>query len=151
MKKLFTMAMVGAMVLGTQSMVFANNTATNEMVKSVPAIEVNGEKVVQENHEGEIKAAVLTEAIEMTEEEKKAADFKKVEEICEALNIQYDENTTIDQLFATLTEEQFNKLVELEIIQEAAVTEEATEAIGMEEATVIEMEAMPVASIASQN
>ncbi len=41
MKKLFRMAMIGAMVLGAQSMVFANSAATSEMVKSVPAIKVN--------------------------------------------------------------------------------------------------------------
>lgn len=142
MKKLFTMAMVGAMVLSAQSMVFANSAATSEMVKSVPAIKVNEAEVAQEMTEGEIKAAVVTEAKEMTEEEKKAADFKKVEEICEALNIQYDENTTLDQLFATLTEEQVNKLVDLEIIQVVEATETTA-------ATV--MEAIPATSIASQN
>ncbi len=135
MKKLFRMAMIGSMVLGAQSMVFANTASTSEMVKlAVPATEVN---------EVEIKAATLTEAMpsQMTEEEK-AADVEKVKEICEVLNIQYDENTTLGQLFATLTEEQVNKLVDLEIIQVVEATETTA-------ATV--MEAIPATSIASQN
>ncbi len=118
-----------------------SSAATSEMVKSVPAIKVNEAEVAQEMTEGEIKAAVVTEAKEMTEEEK-AADVEKVKEICEVLNIQYDENTTLGQLFATLTEEQVNKLVDLEIIQVVEATETTA-------ATV--MEAIPATSIASQN
>lgn len=144
MKKLFTVAMIGAMVLGTQSMVFAGDTTKGEMdakmVKSVAAIKVSEAQVDQEKYEAleTIEVSLSTDAVskEMTEEEK-AADSAKVKEICEALNIQYDENTVLGELFDTLTEEQFDKLVDLGIIQ-------------VMEATTIEMEATPIAFIASQ-
>ena len=87
---------------------------------------------------------------EMTEEEK-VADAAKVKEICEALNIQYDENTVLGQLFETLTDEQFDQLVDLGIIQVMEATPIEIEAIPAEtEAKLIEMQAIPTTFIAIQ-
>lgn len=143
MKKLFRIAMVGAVVLGAQSMVFASGANAEEVkidttkstntiqategeykidvvldvkaFETVPAIEA---MKVEEGVKEEVEAVQSVDSMqrEMTEEEK-AADFAKVKEICEALNIKYDENTVVDQLFGTLTDAQFEKLVDLGIIQ----------------------------------
>lgn len=158
MRKFFRIAMIGAMVLGAQSMVFASDINSGEMdakmVKSVEVTKVSEAQVDQEKHEEleKIEATLVTDAVsrEMTEEEK-VADAAKVKEICEALNIQYDENTVLGQLFETLTDEQFDQLVDLGIIQVMEATPIEIEAIPAEtEAKLIEMQAIPTTFIAIQ-
>ena len=100
MKKLLVVGMVGAMVLGMQNMVFAGVENTQKEIEVVHTI---GAELVYAN----TVSSVTAEVRELSEEEI-AVQKARVKEICEAVNMTYDEDTTLDDVFMKLTEEQIN-------------------------------------------
>ena len=120
MKKLLVVGMVGAMVLGMQNMVFAGVENTQKEIEVVHTI---GAELVYAN----TVSSVTAEVRELSEEEI-AVQKARVKEICEAVNMTYDEDTTLDDVFMKLTEEQINDLIEQGII-EGIMAVEVTDAV----------------------
>lgn len=149
MKKLMKYGMIGAMVLGAQTMVFANGvTEKLEMIKATKTTEAAISKTtpqddMSKNEDGTVVAAKTVMAIKANQNEEtvikgevvpvasvkattltaaekeamKVADQARVKEICEALDLKYDETTTLDEVFANLTEAQLDTLAEKGIIE----------------------------------
>ncbi|MGL4737593.1 MAG: hypothetical protein ACRCW2_09105 [Cellulosilyticaceae bacterium] len=142
MNKLMKYGMIGAMVLGAQSMVFASGvsgvdqlksdviTTKGSQVQAIKLAEMN-KKIVSEGDSVEgIAVTMSVAATPLTEAQR--AEFEKEEQeqikkICEALGITYKEDMTLAGIYENLTEDQFNLLVEKEVIQvvKAAMTTEA--------------------------
>lgn len=150
MKKLMKYGMIGAMVLGAQSMVFASGISPEEgkMIKvtaaqkgaisatikaetkdlinvdEMSAVKMEKAIVSKDGEENPLvestEAAMVTmaKATELTKEEK-AAEQVRVKEICEALQIEYTEGTTLGDLFEKLTEGQMDQLAQKGLIQVA--------------------------------
>lgn len=121
MKKLVMLGMVGAMVLGAQSMVFASTSGTNETIKATAT--VAAQKIDETKMEViEMTETTPAEVRELTGAEK-TAQKERVKEICEAIGMAYDENTTLDEVFMNLTEAQINELAEKGLIEVMLATE----------------------------
>lgn len=135
MKKLVMLGMVGAMVLGAQSMVFASSTGVNETIKATlttPAQKVEVTQMTKIVDMAVVTDSMTAEVRELTAEEK-ALQKERVKEICEAIGMEYDENTTLDEVFMNLTEAQIDELVEKGIIVVATALVPAMGPEGLEQ------------------
>ena len=101
-------------------MVFAGVENTQKEIEVVHTI---GAELVYAN----TVSSVTAEVRELSEEEI-AVQKARVKEICEAVNMTYDEDTTLDDVFMKLTEEQINDLIEQGII-EGIMAVEVTDAV----------------------
>lgn len=131
MKKLMKYGMIGAMVLGAQSMVFASSGVEKVDTLKATVVTESALTAVNEKIDGNeigVSMVASVEARELTATEKEAMKVEEqvlAKEICEALNIQYDETITFGELIGSLTEAQMDALAEKGIIQVMTATRAA--------------------------
>lgn len=127
MKKIFNYAVLGAMLVASQSFVFANTGEVKEFIKLEPAVQsakIDMVKINQMNGSVEsIPAVATTEAIKLSDEEIMKREQEKVEEISKVLGLDEKEfkGKNVSEVLETLPEVQMNKLEAEGVIQKAVI------------------------------
>lgn len=148
MKKLAKYGLLGAMFVASQSMVFAGVQPTVQNNDGVEIVKLAEVSKGTENVQGmtvTMTAIDSIAAVELTEEQKAEmakAQEEQLQKMCDVLSWNYEEvkDKEMSEIFASLTEDQMDQLVEAGVIETATLTTASEAAMLPEGATVQMME-----------